>query len=40
MIDTNIENMVPGLFYQFVYKARNIIGDSLYSKDVTVPVAD
>jgi len=40
MINTVTEAMTAGRFYQFIYKATNLIGDSLLSEVVSIPVAD
>jgi hypothetical protein len=40
MINTVTEVMTAGRFYQFIYKATNLIGDSLLSEVVSIPVAD
>jgi hypothetical protein len=39
-IDVVSESMTSGLFYQFVYKATNLIGDSELTDVLSVPVAD
>jgi len=39
-ISVSTESMVAGYFYTFVYKATNMIGDSLLSANVTIPIAD
>lgn len=39
-IDTTTDSLTPGKFYFFVYKATNMIGDSILSKVLSVPVAD
>jgi hypothetical protein len=40
VIDTATEGMTAGKWYNFVYKATNMIGDSNLSTDLSVPVAD
>lgn len=40
IINTVAEVMTAGRFYQFVYKATNLIGDSQLSEVVSIPVAD
>lgn len=39
-IVVSTESMNSGYFYTFVYKATNMIGDSLLSANVSIPIAD
>ena len=40
IINTATETISAGRFYQFIYKATNLIGDSVFSDVVTIPIAD